>query len=439
MNSDVDFEDSPKLMKLTSFADNVYPYIGFVLVSPTLSGMLMCLRDVNPSSSRFPFTSVRCGNRYGGNPELVKEWVDLETKLSFLRRALAQEPAPSPSLKMRDFPRPSTFGYQRLHRSPWAANMCLENSRDAFFPLIATVSFFIFYLNFPARHGPLLYWKYVPLHTSSTPSSSKRPPSPAISQALPKRLRPNDLQGEGMSQQATLEEETSPEGASMELRIAYEEWKRNEKERSIGYDDGPYWQFLLAHAGVPVVGISEVADSELACFSDDYPRAGYIVHRRTISKRMFSDIIQTPSIPVWIEWGPSPQRNDYDGLFTSLFPTQIPIDKGKGRALESAWDDWGDMELQNNDEIGDQLPPPPPRKKKHGQYEGETRDEFFTRRAIRRKQRIAAESSKQRQSRMQRATNAELQVCPSSNRSGTTVFIWIEVEGEPERERELII
>ena len=242
-----------------------------------------------------------------------------------------------------------------------------------------------------------------------------------------------------MSQQATLEEETSLEGASTELRIAYEEWKRNQKERSIGYDNGPYWQFLLAHAGVPVIGISEVAHSELACFSDDYPWAGYIAHCRTISKCMFSDIIQTPSILLWIKCGPSPQRNDYDGLFTSLFPMQIPIDKGKGRALESAWDDWGDMELQNNDEIWDQLPPPPPQKKKHGQYEGEMQDESFTRQAIRRKQQITAESLKQRQSRMCHATNAKLKVCPSSNRSRTTVFICIEVEGELERERELII
>ena len=62
VNSDVNFEDSPKLMKLTSFADNIYPYIGFVPVSPTLSRMLMCLHDVNPSSSRFPFTSVQHGN-----------------------------------------------------------------------------------------------------------------------------------------------------------------------------------------------------------------------------------------------------------------------------------------------------------------------------------------------------------------------------------------
>ena len=115
-----------------------------------------------------------------------------------------------------------------------------------------------------------------------------------------------------MLQQATLEEETSPEGASTEHGITYEEWKRNEKERSIGYDDGPYWQFLLAHAGVPVVGISEVANSELACFSNDYPWAGYIVHCHTISKHMFSDIVQTPSIPVLIQWDPSLQRNDYD-------------------------------------------------------------------------------------------------------------------------------
>ena len=131
--------------------------------------------------------------------------------------------------------------------------------------------FNIFYLNFPAHHGPLLYWKYVPLHTSSTPSSSKRSPSPAISQALPKRLHPNDLQGEGMLQQTMPEEGTSPEGASTECRITYKEWKRNKNKRSVGYDNGPYWQFLLAHAGVPVVGISEVADSELTCFSNDYP------------------------------------------------------------------------------------------------------------------------------------------------------------------------
>ena len=81
---------------------------------------------------------------------------------------------------------------------------------------------------------------------------------------------------------------------------------------------------------------------------------------------MFSNIVQTPSIPAWIEWGLSPQRNDYDGLFTSLFPMQIPIDTGKGRALESAWDNWGDMELQNNDEIGDQLPLLPHKKRNMG-------------------------------------------------------------------------
>ena len=96
------------------------------------------------------------------------------------------------------------------------------------------------------------------------------------------------------------------------------------------------------------------------------------------------------------------------------------------------------MELQNNDETGDELLPPPPQKRKHGKYKGETQDEFFMRWAIRQKEWIAAESSKQRQSRMHHAMNAKLNVCPSSNRSGTTVFIWIKVEGEPEREQELI-
>ena len=132
----------------------------------------------------------------------------------------------------------------------------------------------------------------------------------------------------------------------MEHRKIYEEWKRKEKERSVGYEDGPYWQFLLAYTGVPVIGIPEIADSELACFSNNYPWAGYIV--------------QTPGIPVWVKWGLSLQRDHYDGLFTSLFPMRILINKGKGRALESAWDNWGDIELQNNDETGYQSLPPPP-------------------------------------------------------------------------------
>ena len=40
---------------------------------------------------------------------------------------------------------------------------------------------------------------------------------------------------------------------------------------------------------------------------------------------------------------------------------------------------------------------------------------------------------------MHHTTNAKSKVCPSLNRSGTTVFIWIKVEGELEREWELII
>ena len=129
-----------------------------------------------------------------------KEWANLETKLFFLHCSLVQEPTPSLSLNVQDFHLPYTFGYKRFYCSPWAADMCLENSRDAFFPLITTVSFYIFCLNFPACCGPLLYWKLLPVHTSSTLSSSKRRASPEISQVLPKRLHSNDLQKEGMSQ-----------------------------------------------------------------------------------------------------------------------------------------------------------------------------------------------------------------------------------------------
>ena len=83
----------------------------------------------------------------------------------------------------------------------------------------------------------------------------------------------------------------------------------------------------------------------------------------------------------------------------------------------------------------DQLPPPPPQKKKYGQYEGEMWDEFFTRWVIRWKQQISAESLNQRESRMYHAMDAESKVCLSSNRTRTTVFIWIEVDGDWKRSK----
>ena len=146
---------------------------------------------------------------------------------------------------------------------------------------------------------------------------------------LPKGLHSSDLQKEGMLQQAMPEEETSPEGASMEHGTTYKEWKRKEKEKPVGYDNGPYWQFLLAHASVPVIGISEVADSELACFSNDYPWAGYIVHHWAISKCMFSDIVQTPSIPVWIKWAHDHKEMTMMDCLHPSSPCKYQLTKGR--------------------------------------------------------------------------------------------------------------
>ena len=49
------------------------------------------------------------------------------------------------------------------------------------------------------------------------------------------------------------------------------EGKGKGKEQSSSYEDGFYWQFLLAHSNVPISGITDVAKSELLNFSIDYP------------------------------------------------------------------------------------------------------------------------------------------------------------------------
>ena len=45
----------------------------------------------------------------------------------------------------------------------------------------------------------------------------------------------------------------------------------NRKEQSSGYEDGFYWQYLLARSKVPISGITEVTKSKLLDFSIDYP------------------------------------------------------------------------------------------------------------------------------------------------------------------------
>jgi hypothetical protein len=179
--SNLEFE--PKLAMKTTWASNEYCHLGFVPVSPRLSGMFSCLRDVNPPSSRYPFSSISRGDRYGGEPQLIQHWKQLEVKLATLVAILRVNPAPSPTLYERQYPLPSTFGYTRAHKHRGLADAILERSRNAFYPLMASVSFHLFFLHFPAKCGPLLRW-----NIPSGASSSKRPP-PEMSSASSKRPR----------------------------------------------------------------------------------------------------------------------------------------------------------------------------------------------------------------------------------------------------------
>lgn len=59
---------------------------------------------------------------------------------------------------------------------------------------------------------------------------------------------------------------------------------RRREEQSSSYEDGFYKEFILAHANVPIVGIMEIAESELIDFLEEYPQTGYSVHDNFISR-----------------------------------------------------------------------------------------------------------------------------------------------------------
>ena len=71
----------------------------------------------------------------------------------------------------------------------------------------------------------------------------------------------------------------------------------------------------------------------------------------------------------------------------------------------------------------------------NGQYEGETRNEFFKRQVIECEQWIATESAIQKQSRESRANHAKKNICPSKSKHWCKIFKW---EGEDEQVREII-
>ena len=186
----------PKLARQTLPANNTFPYLGFIPVAPRLTGWLECLRDDNTNANTFSFQSVQRGNGWAGPSQLVEEWSELESRLAQICLILRSDPVPSPTLEEEDYPMPSTFGYTRTHKNKAVANRCLGHSRDAFFPLIARASYFLFFLKFPAINGPLLRW-LEPTHTSSA-ALGKRPLSEPSSTSS-KRLHREDLTTENPS------------------------------------------------------------------------------------------------------------------------------------------------------------------------------------------------------------------------------------------------
>ena len=154
----------------------------------------------------------------------------------------------------------------------------------------------------------------------------------------------------------------------------------------------------------------------------------------------------TQSVPVWIIWGPKPvlRLKEFDAFFPS--PERIEEMKqhsNKGKSVDNGWDDWGEN-IVVDDEIAvpsgsSQAPPSTAnvskRKMVNGQYVGETRDEFFEWRVIRCQAKIAAQSSRQRQSREACKNNhAKHQVCPFDRKSWTSMCKWVDnVIGERSR------
>ena len=329
--SNLKFE--PKLAMKMTWATNEYPHLGFVPLFPRLTGMFLCLCD-NPPSSKYPFSNIQWGNHYGANTQLLWDWNLLEERLVGMSIVLCVSPIPGPMLFECQYHLPSTFSYMWLHCYQGTADAILEHSRNAFYPLMATISYFLFFLNFPAIDGPLLYWEKA---ASSGTSSSKRLP-PEMSSGLLKR--PHGDPGVGH--------------CSTGDQLIITEGKGKGREQSSGYEDSFYWQFLLACSNVPISGITEVAESELLDFSIDYPRAGYLVGDNYLSREEVCIISHcTKSILVWIIWGPKPVL--WFKEFNAFFPSPEWIKEmkqcnNKGKSVDNGWNDWGE-DLVVNEEV----------------------------------------------------------------------------------------
>ena len=171
----------------------------------------------------------------------------------------------------------SNFGilcHLHLHRYRGVADAILERSRNAFYPLMATVSYFLFFLNFPAIQGPLLVYKVA----SSGASSSKRSP-PEMSSGSSKRPCADPVGNCSTGDRFTTM-------------------------------DSFYWQYLLARSKVPISGITEVTKS------------GWLPIQR-------SRTCYIESVPVRIVWGPKPMPRFKK--FDTFFPLPAQIEEARQR------------------------------------------------------------------------------------------------------------
>jgi len=120
------------------WSSNRYPFLGFVPVTPEFSGPLL-------GRLAYDFRTLPIAQADGLfflDPVLRERWLRLEVGLySTAWRLYDLIPGRGPFTSYFAFyPRPSEFGFTRMHKSERIARKCTMISRDAFVPLMAMVS-----------------------------------------------------------------------------------------------------------------------------------------------------------------------------------------------------------------------------------------------------------------------------------------------------------
>lgn len=104
-------KENPKLIQQTLPANNIFPHLDFIPVTPRLTGWLHCLHDLNSPSSKWPFNSVQHGEGWASEQQLMNEWAELEWKLKQIYTILQVNPVPLLSLVEEMYPLPSNLGH----------------------------------------------------------------------------------------------------------------------------------------------------------------------------------------------------------------------------------------------------------------------------------------------------------------------------------------